>query len=516
MKLLKKSLSVILALILAAVSMPFSVSAAEGDGEIALYRGWRQAATSFTFEDNGPSQISDGAPLLEKYGYRGSFYLVTSWNPNWDGFQELADKGHEIGSHSASHPNNVGSSDSEIRDSKATIESKIIGNKCITLAYPNGNVGNEEEMAKYYIAGRTYNGSWQGASDVMSKDGPSDWFKVYSVMVGTEGKKTTNEITALMLTAINDNGWVTFALNGFQGKNNGNATYSPTNIDVFEEVLAWAKENDSNLWVAPLRDVAMYIKERKASIVTKTSGNNSSVTYTLTHSIADDVCDYDYPLSVRVPKPEGWNSFIVKQNGKKLEAEVKDDGKIYFDAVPNGGDIRIVNTDISSWQVLNIENKTYTGKAITQSVTVTNGTEAADVDIAYAENVNAGTATMTITGTGDYTGSQVKTFVINKADNPVKVKVAAKPLKLKKIKKKKQTVKAIKVTKAQGKVTYKLKSVPKPLKKLTKINSKGVITINKWKKAKKGTYKIKVIITAKGNANYKPKTVTKTVKIKVK
>lgn len=100
--------------------------------------------------------------------------------------------------------------------------------------------------------------------------------------------------------------------------------------------------------------------------------------------------------------------------------------------------------------------------------------------------------------------------------NPVKVSVSTKTVKAKKLMSKKQTVKAIKVKKAQGKVTYKIKSVPKKLKKFTKISSKGVITIKKWKKAVKGTYTIKVTIKAAGNASYKPKTVTKNVKIKIK
>ena len=85
-----------------------------------------------------------------------------------------------------------------------------------------------------------------------------------------------------------------------------------------------------------------------------------------------------------------------------------------------------------------------------------------------------------------------------------------------KVKRAKQTVKPIKVSKAQGKVTYKLTSVPKALGKLVKINSKGVITIKRWKKAKKGNYKIRVKITAKGNSKFNKKTITKTIKLRIK
>ncbi|MBQ9021423.1 MAG: right-handed parallel beta-helix repeat-containing protein, partial [Eggerthellaceae bacterium] len=69
--------------------------------------------------------------------------------------------------------------------------------------------------------------------------------------------------------------------------------------------------------------------------------------------------------------------------------------------------------------VTGIANKTYTGNAITQSPvvkvdgkTLKSGT---DYTVAYKNNTNVGTATVTITGKGNYTGTINKTFKINKA-----------------------------------------------------------------------------------------------------
>ncbi len=105
-----------------------------------------------------------------------------------------------------------------------------------------------------------------------------------------------------------------------------------------------------------------------------------------------------------------------------------------------------------------------------------------------------------------------------KKDNSIKVTVKAKTVKLKKLKKKAQKVKAITVKGAEGKVTFKVvkSGITKKIRKLVKINSKGVITIKKWKKAKKGTYKIKVTVKAAGNSSYNAKTITKTIKVKIK
>ena len=100
--------------------------------------------------------------------------------------------------------------------------------------------------------------------------------------------------------------------------------------------------------------------------------------------------------------------------------------------------------------------------------------------------------------------------------NPIKVTAKTKTVKLKNLKKKAQKVKALTIKNAQSKVSVKITSAKNAIKKFLKFNSKGTLTIKKWKKAKIGTYKIKVKITAKGNANYNAKTITKTVKIRIK
>ncbi len=110
------------------------------------------------------------------------------------------------------------------------------------------------------------------------------------------------------------------------------------------------------------------------------------------------------------------------------------------------------------------------------------------------------------------------TSTVTKKKNPVKVTAKKKSVKLKKLKKKAQKVKLFKVTDAKGKVIYTLikSGVSKKIRKLVKINSKGTVIINRWKKAKKGTYTIKVKITASGNSTYSKKSISKKAKIKVK
>jgi len=79
--------------------------------------------------------------------------------------------------------------------------------------------------------------------------------------------------------------------------------------------------------------------------------------------------------------------------------------------------------------VSGISNKSYTGKNITQSITVKyngktlkNGT---GYTVSYSSNKNIGTATVKITGKGSYTGTITKTFKINPAKQEIQ-KLTAK------------------------------------------------------------------------------------------
>lgn len=77
----------------------------------------------------------------------------------------------------------------------------------------------------------------------------------------------------------------------------------------------------------------------------------------------------------------------------------------------------ITPADISSVTVSTIPNQTYTGSAITPGLTVQfNGktlSQGTDYDVRFSNNVLPGTATVVITGKGNFTGSVSTQFTIN-------------------------------------------------------------------------------------------------------
>ncbi|MGN8888328.1 leucine-rich repeat domain-containing protein [Blautia sp. HCP28S3_G10] len=100
--------------------------------------------------------------------------------------------------------------------------------------------------------------------------------------------------------------------------------------------------------------------------------------------------------------------------------------------------------------------------------------------------------------------SKTVTLTVKKAANPMKIVKKNQKVKASAVKKKAKTFR-IKVTKAQGKVSYKSSN-----SKYVKVSGKGKVTVKKG--CPKGTYKITV--TAKGKGIYNKKSKTLTVRVK--
>ncbi|MBR3720887.1 MAG: hypothetical protein IKN09_04030, partial [Clostridia bacterium] len=79
---------------------------------------------------------------------------------------------------------------------------------------------------------------------------------------------------------------------------------------------------------------------------------------------------------------------------------------------------KIDQLNVSKLTIGTIANQTYTGKEIKPVVSVKNGNTVlklnTDYTVSYKNNINAGTATATIKGKGNYTGTANKTFKIFK------------------------------------------------------------------------------------------------------
>ena len=101
----------------------------------------------FTFDDGGETFFTNAAPILEKYGCKGIFFISTKYIGT-TGFliaeqvKALAERGHVIGSHSHTHPEIFTKLSREgVREEwlkSHEILQSILGKKDLPMSIPNG------------------------------------------------------------------------------------------------------------------------------------------------------------------------------------------------------------------------------------------------------------------------------------------------------------------------------------------------------------------------------------------
>jgi len=313
--------------------------------QVGTWQGFRSATVSYTFDDNCPNQLAIAVPMFDQFGFKMTLFTVTgpssvwAWPANWSGLQKAAAEGHEIASHTITHPNFSTLADSlqkqELELSQDTINAHITGQKCITIAYPYCASGNSALAAQYYIAARGCSGQ------VVSKT-PGDFMNISSFVCGDQGLNTVAAVEAPANSAAAAKGWCVYLVHGINGTEPG--AYSPISQDTILATLQYFNSNPDKFWVAPFGTVVRYIKERNSVSVSEISNHGDSITVQLTDNL--DSAFYTIPLTIRRQLPEGWDSVIVCQNGDTISSKlVKIDTVQYvmFDAVPDTGNVTIIN-----------------------------------------------------------------------------------------------------------------------------------------------------------------------------
>ena len=113
---------------------------------IAPWLGNKKAAASITFDDAVNGQFTYALPLLNQYGFTGTFFLTTNFISeqlgSWQLIREAARAGHEIANHTTGHllltklPDD--SLTAQLVDANRLIDAQIPAAKTLTHAYPNG------------------------------------------------------------------------------------------------------------------------------------------------------------------------------------------------------------------------------------------------------------------------------------------------------------------------------------------------------------------------------------------
>jgi oligosaccharide reducing-end xylanase len=303
--------------------------------QVGTWQGFRTAAVSYTFDDNIASQYSIAVPMFNARGYKMTLFTVSGWVSSWSTLQNAAASGHEIASHTISHPDmsRLSTADQVIqnRDSKSVIEANITSQKCVTMAYPYCAIGDKSIVAQYDIGAR-------GCAGRIEPSTPSDLMDVGSYICGSGGYvNSVSDLNGVADSAANSGGWCVYLIHDID-----TGTAYPLASAVLQGSVDYMDANRGRFWVQTFGNVIRYIRERNDVSVAETGGTSNTLTVSVTHSLDNAI--FNFPVTIRRPLPSGWSSASAVQGGKDLGAQivsVSGTPCVMFDAVPNGGNVTL-------------------------------------------------------------------------------------------------------------------------------------------------------------------------------
>jgi peptidoglycan/xylan/chitin deacetylase (PgdA/CDA1 family) len=345
-----------------------------GIGEVSVKK-WaddRKSAFTFTYDDGYITQYQYVKPILDSFGFKATFFIISGsmtddlpgiWRyGTWKQFNEMALEGHEIGSHTVTHPEldtlKIGDVRTpktmlyELAQSQITIEQKITNQKCISLAYPYFIYSTlvKNETALYYESGRG-----GGGIQIDASLADTAYYSIGSKeeQFSSPRNSISDDLDELQNFQRYEDSSITL---GKWGMLVGHEVYPfaqitdslisvswfPQSTEWLTSLCGWLKEksDSSEIWVETMGNVIRYMKERDHFNYSITLATDTQIQINATDSLSGEI--YNYPLTVDITVPADWEWAYVIQGSKTDSAKVIIAGNsayIRTKIIPDGGNI---------------------------------------------------------------------------------------------------------------------------------------------------------------------------------
>jgi len=233
-------------------------------------------ALSLTFDDGRSSQVTDGVPVLDSFDVKVTFYAQPeNLVEELELWRKAVASGHEFGNHTIGHPctgnfawvryDNVALESydldrirAEVLQANDKIEG-LLGVRPVSFAYPCGQtyVGRGINTKSYvpliaelFQTGRRWLDETSNAPDHF------DPAQVMAMRMDGEDFSTIRR--RIERTKRNGN-WLVLAGHGV-----GESTRWGTDLGMLRELLAYVQEPSNGVWIAPVSEVASFIRSEQA------------------------------------------------------------------------------------------------------------------------------------------------------------------------------------------------------------------------------------------------------------
>jgi len=230
----------------------------------------KKCAVVITYDDAYDQQLDNAIPVLDSLGLKATFYITAFSNSiqtRLNDWKKIATHGHELGNHTLFHPCNGGKGREWVKPdydlSRYTVQRMIDetrmtnlflkaldGKTKRTFAFTCGDmkIGDSSfinAMKDDFVAARA-------VRNEMHKINEIDLYNVDCYVVNGE---TGAQMIEWVKKAVETNSLLVVL---FHGVNGGNALN--VSLQAHSQFLHFLKQNEKDIWIAPMIDVAEYIK----------------------------------------------------------------------------------------------------------------------------------------------------------------------------------------------------------------------------------------------------------------
>jgi sialate O-acetylesterase len=231
----------------------------------------KKAAVVITYDDAIDQHLDNAVPVLDSLGLKATFYITafsTSVQTRLNDWKKLAVKGHELGNHTLYHPCNGGKGREWVKAeydlTSYTVQRMVDetrmtnlflqaldGKTKRTFAFTCGEmkIGDSSfiiPMKNDFVAARAVRNEMHKINEV-------DLYNVDCYMVNGE---TGEQMIEWVKKAVSTNSLLVILFHGVGGGNGLDVS-----LPAHREVLSYLKQNEKDIWIAPMIDVVEYIKK---------------------------------------------------------------------------------------------------------------------------------------------------------------------------------------------------------------------------------------------------------------
>jgi len=234
----------------------------------------KECAIVLTYDDAIDVDLDNVLPALDSLGLTGTFYLIGASpvvDKRMEEWRTAAKKGNELGNHSLYHPcdgslpgRSFVTADHDLSkytvyravsevETNNTLLKAIDGRSVRTFAYPCGDLKAGDQY--FYDKLKDEFAGARGVTPGLQSVNEVDLTNIRCYAINGE---SAEYMINLVKQAMQTHTLLVFLFHGVGGGHNINV-----GLQDHSKLLHYIKENENNIWVAPMVDVAEYIKKHQ-------------------------------------------------------------------------------------------------------------------------------------------------------------------------------------------------------------------------------------------------------------